>query len=133
MSKEEVSGLWLRAKKAIQTARDLQDKDTDASASRAYYAAFYAVSALFILRGQSFSKHSAVETAVHRDLVKAGYWDRTLGADFSSLLGTRATSDYGVLEHISDEDSAKAIKAAERILKAAHELYSEDLPWNEED
>jgi uncharacterized protein (UPF0332 family) len=43
----------------------------DSAASRAYYAAFHAASALFALEGRTFTKHSALEAAVHRDLVKA--------------------------------------------------------------
>jgi uncharacterized protein (UPF0332 family) len=42
----EVADYWARAIQALQTAESLVDRDPDASSSRAYYAAFYAVSAL---------------------------------------------------------------------------------------
>ena len=51
----------------------------DSAASRAYYAAFHAVTALFGLEGRTFAKHSALEAAVHRDLVKTGKWASDLG------------------------------------------------------
>ena len=88
----------------------------DAAASRAYYAAYYAVSALFALEGKTFAKHSAVEAAVHRDLVKTGRWAQSLGADYSSLRDLRDTGDYGGKEHLRLEEAQEALLAARRIL-----------------
>lgn len=59
----EVLDLWTRARQALHTATILTNDDPDASVSRSYYAAYYAVSALFAALGQSFHKHSAVEKA----------------------------------------------------------------------
>ena len=64
--------LWDRAKVALKVSRHCLSVSPDAAASRAYYAAFYAVSALLALGGRTFKKHSALEAAVHRDLVKPG-------------------------------------------------------------
>jgi len=66
------SDLWSRALQALQTAQFTLPPDPDAAAFRAYYAAFYAVSALLALEENLFTKHAAVESAVHRDLVKTG-------------------------------------------------------------
>ena len=119
MNKEAV-GFWNRAVRSLQTARLLLQVDPDSCASRSYYAAFYAVSALFALNGQTFSKHSAVESAVHRDLVRPGHWPKELGAAYSSLLALRATGDYGVLEHVSESQAEEAIQAVRRIFRAVH-------------
>jgi uncharacterized protein (UPF0332 family) len=84
----EVSDLWQRAGQALQSARLLAVSDPDAAASRAYYCAYYAVSAIFLaLEGRAFTKHTALEAAVHRDLVKPGLWSIELGAAFSWLVG----------------------------------------------
>lgn len=64
----EVQDWWDRAVRALETARMLIDEDADAASSRAYYAAFYAVSALFANEKRSFRKHTELEAAVHRDL-----------------------------------------------------------------
>jgi uncharacterized protein len=117
----EALDFWGRAKQAINTAKALVDMDSDASASRAYYAAFYAVSAFFLLQGKSFSKHSALEAAVHRDLVKTGLWNSKLGADYSTLMGVRTTGDYGGQIHVSKDDAKQALEAANRILLAISE------------
>ena len=45
------------ADRALQTAAMLVTTDPESAVSRAYYAAFHAVTALFALRGQSFIKH----------------------------------------------------------------------------
>lgn len=63
--------------------------------SRAYYASFHAVSAMFAMQHKNFSKHTAVKAAVHRDLVNTGKWPKELG------------------------------EAAHRILKAIEKIYPE--------
>ena len=120
MNKEAVE-FWNRAVRSFQTAKLLLQVDPDGGASRSYYAAFYAVSALFALQGKTFSKRSAVESAVHRDLVRP--WPKELGAAYSSLLVLRATGDYGGLEHVSESEAEEAIRAIQRILRAVHEAH----------
>lgn len=122
MNKEALE-FWRRGLKALKTARQILSSDADAAASRAYYSAFNAVTALFSLQNKTFSKHSALEVAVHRDLVKQGHWSIELGADYSSLLELRATGDFGGLEHVSESNAKEAIKAAERILDAVHQAH----------
>ncbi len=70
---------WKRAMRSLQSSKVLMEKDPDSAASRAYYAAFHAVTALFALRGQEFSKHSALRAALHRNLVHRGEWAPGLG------------------------------------------------------
>lgn len=112
----EASDFWSRAVKAIDTAKSLISKDPDASASRSYYAAFYAVSALFAVEGKTFSKHSAVESAIHRDLVKSGRFTIDLGKQYTFLAELRITGDYGGGLHVSEADATKAFEFAENIL-----------------
>ena len=115
--------LWERAKKALAVAKAVSTLDPDSAASRAYYAAFYAVSARFALEEKAFAKHSAVEAAVHRDLVKAGIWPTELGQGYSRLSETRSIGDYGELEHVSEARSAEAIEIAGEILSAIASEY----------
>jgi uncharacterized protein (UPF0332 family) len=117
--------LWKRAKEAMSVAERILTLSPDAAASRAYYAACYAVSALFALEDKTFTKHSAIEAAVHRDLVKSGRWGQALGADYSSLRDLRDTGDYGGKEHVGVEEAREAILAAKRILAAVREAASE--------
>lgn len=102
--------------------------DPDSAASRFYYAAFYAVSALFALEGKTFKRHSAIENAVHRDLVKIGRWTEKLGSDYSFLRGARETADYGGSLHVIEEEIEDSLQAALRILEAVHKERPENFP-----
>jgi len=44
----------------------------NACVNRLYYACFYALSALLLIRNISTSKHSYVRSLLHRDYVKSG-------------------------------------------------------------
>ncbi|MFQ6034407.1 MAG: HEPN domain-containing protein [Sedimentisphaerales bacterium] len=72
--KEFVATEWQRALRTLVSARQLLSTGPDSAASRAYYAAFHALTALFALRGQTFSKHTAIRTALHRELIRSGQW-----------------------------------------------------------
>jgi uncharacterized protein len=123
----EIEDYWRRALQALQTAETLADSDPDASASRAYYAAFYAVSALLAFQGVSFSKHTAIERAVHRDLVRTGLWPADVGAGFSWLATLRYTGDYGGEEHVQPEDAKTAVDKARLILRTVRDSAPEPL------
>ena len=124
----EVKALWERATTAIESARALLDIDPDGSASRAYYAAFFGVSALFAMEGRVFTRHTAVAAAVHRDLVKAGRWPTELGEFYSWLLRTRQTGNYGQDVHVKPAEAREAVDKAARILEGVRRTGSEQLP-----
>ena len=119
--------LWFSAKDALRAAKTVFPVSPDSAASRAYYAAFYAVSALFALEGKTFRKHSAVEAAVHRDLVRPGHWSVELGGGFSHLLTTRSLGDYGLGQHVIYADAEKAIQIAGDILQAVSQANPEEF------
>ena len=127
----EALDFWRRALQAHETASRLVTEDPDAAASRAYYAAFYAVSALFALQGKAFKKHRAIEAAVHRELVNSGTWAEDLGAAFSWLVRARNTGDYGRGMHVSTDEAQEAVDRAAHILQAVRESSPEPFP-NEE-
>lgn len=123
----EIENHWNRALQALQTAEILAESDPDAAASRAYYAAFYAVSALLAFKGVSFSKHTAIERAVHRDLVRTGLWPVEIGAGFSWLVTLRYTGDYGGEAHVQPEEAKTAVAKARLILQATRDSAPEPL------
>ncbi|MHC4874642.1 MAG: HEPN domain-containing protein [Planctomycetota bacterium] len=107
-----------RSNEALKSSEALIDISPDNSASRAYYAAFHAISAFFALKGKTFKKHSAVRSALHKDLIKSGEWNSSLGEDYSFLLSLREVGDYGGNEHVEKQDALEAIEAAKRIISA---------------
>lgn len=107
---------WQRALRTLSSARQLIETDPDSAASRAYYAAFHALTTLFAFRGQSFSKHSALRAALHRDLIKTSQWPINLGKAFDFLMDLRETGDYGGLIQVSRSDAELATAKAQAII-----------------
>lgn len=118
MSSDHPQELWQRAQNALMSAEVLVGVSGDDAASRAYYAAFHGVSALFAARGHHFSKHTAIRAAIHRDLVHTGEWPEELGEAFDALWELRDIGDYGVDIHVSSEDANLVIDNARWILEA---------------
>jgi len=114
----EPADFWLRAQDTLAVAEALLSLSPNSCASRAYYAAFYAVSALFALDGRTFKKHTGVEAAVHKDLVQTGRWSIELAGDYSELARLRMTGDYGGGRHVTPEQAAEAVDRARRIVAA---------------
>ena len=114
----ESEDFWQRAVDALRVARREATLSPDASASRSYHAAFYAVFALFARDGKPFRRHAQVEAAVHRDLVRTGVWPSELGAGYTELLRLREVGDYGGGRHVPPEQAQEAARQAERILGA---------------
>ena len=115
--KAPAQDFWERAKEALRVARHDLSISPDAAASRAYYAAFYAVSAHFALAETSFTRHAAVEAAVHRDLVRPGTWPQELGRGYSRLTQLRSRGDYGGSRRVSEGEGEEAIQLAAKIVR----------------
>jgi len=123
--KEFAKAEWERADRALASARQLAETDPDSAASRAYYAAFHALTALFALRGQTYSRHSAIRAALHRDLVQAGSLSDESGRDYDFLMDLRETGDYGGLEQVTPDSAWMAVQKAEAFLTAVSKLYTD--------
>ena len=87
-----------------------------------------AVTALFALEGRMFAKHSALEAAVHRDLVKAGSWPADLGRDFSFCVELRGVGDYGADVRVDAKQATDGITSARRILVAVRDALPVNFP-----
>jgi uncharacterized protein (UPF0332 family) len=118
---------WVRAGRALASARQLAASDPDSAASRVYYAAFHALTALFAIEGRSFSKHSAIRAALHRELVQTGRLPAPNARDYDFLLDLRETGDYGGLTQVTPESARMAITKGEQFLEAIARI-APDLP-----
>ncbi|MBI5361670.1 MAG: HEPN domain-containing protein [Planctomycetes bacterium] len=118
-----VAAEWARALRSLQTAQhDLAVGDPDASASRAYYAVFHAVTAFFLFEGREFTKHEALDAAVHRDLVKPGRVSRDFGASFTRLRSLRMLGDYGGEERVTGSMASESIERARLMFDELRKL-----------
>ena len=109
---------WDRAKRALASAKLLVEEDHDAAASRAYYAAFYAVTALFAMEGKTYAKHTAIRGAFHKELIHTGRLPPELGRDYDVLMDLRDEADYGGASRVPVENARIAVAKAQAILEA---------------
>lgn len=120
---------WTRALRCLESATVLlRSGDQDGCASRAYYAAFHGVTAYFLLDGREFGKHSAVEAAVHRELVHSGHVPAEFGAAFTRLSRLRMAGDYGLKDRVRLEDAEESILRARNLLEELRRIASGRLP-----
>jgi uncharacterized protein (UPF0332 family) len=120
---EEIAANLERAEESIRAAKELASGGYyDFVASRAYYAAFYAATAVLLHEGLEFSRHSGVIASIHQRFVKTGKLDKKYGKDLNWLFELRGVGDYGATVHVSQPDAEKAIGAAEGFLRAIRTL-----------
>lgn len=124
----EIGELWHRAADSLDAAAKLlEDGFLDAAASRAYYSAFYAASALLLSDGHSFSRHSAVLALIHRDYVKAGRLPKEAGGIINALSDLRQIADYGGPAHVGAAEARQAVTDAASFLDAVRPLLPEGI------
>jgi uncharacterized protein (UPF0332 family) len=110
--------LLKKAHDSLLAARVLDREEMhDFSASRSYYAMFYAAQALLLDKGLSFSKHSAVIAAFGREFAKQGI----VPVDFHRFLieaqEDRNVGDYGIGPGISPDEAREQIIRAEEFIR----------------
>ncbi len=121
----EVSSNLERAETNLQVAKELLEKGYyDVSASRAYYAAFYAASALLLNEGIDTSKHSGVIALIHQHFVKSGKLSKEQGRNLNWLFELRGVGDYGVSLHVESEDAHRAVDIAKDFFEATKKLLN---------
>jgi len=129
----EAEDFWRRAREALRVARNDLAVSADACAVWAYYAAFYAVSAVFALDRRTFNRHSAVEAAVHRDLIKEEGWSEDVGATYNRLNELRHIGHYGGMTHVTPEEAEQAIEMAEMIVRAVADAHPQEFAFEQDD
>lgn len=86
---------WAKAAESLNAARrELAAGDYALAVNRAYYALFYAVSALLLEEGHKFQKHSGVRAAFNREIIKAGRLPKHHGELYNRLFRDRLKGDY---------------------------------------
>lgn len=116
--RSEAADHLTRARSSLQAARALlREGFFDDAASRAYYAAFHAASAVLMADGKTFRKHGGLLAAVHRDLVRPGAVPVETGRWLTWLYEIRAVGDYGETIHVGEKEARTALERAEQLLR----------------
>lgn len=120
---EEIKANLERADESIKAARELHAHGYyDFAASRAYYAAFYAATAILLNEGLESSKHSGVVALIHQRLVKTGKLSQEQGKNLNWLFELRSVGDYGGTVHVTSLQANQAIQSATDFLSAIKRL-----------
>lgn len=90
----------------------------DDAVSRAYYAAFHAVSALHLSQGNSFSSHAQSIGRFNRDFVRTGIFPGEFTAILTRLFEDRQSGDYDLGGLITEEEAKRDVGDAKRMLEA---------------
>jgi uncharacterized protein (UPF0332 family) len=127
-SRREIVELWQRAQEAMRATNILLAAGfPDFAAARAYYAAFYAASALLLLEGKTFRSHRGVVALIHRDYVRSGRLSVDVGRILSTLADLRSVGDYGGAAHISHAEANVALIEAQQFLEAVRSLLPAEI------
>lgn len=85
------------AREVLEAARLNLGNDFYGSAcNRAYYAVFYAASALLFAKGMSFGKHSAVISAFRQHFIKTRELDIQWSEIYQRIMSHRQSGDYDI-------------------------------------
>jgi len=89
----------------------------DDAVSRAYYAAFHAVSALHLSQDQTFSSHAQSIGRFNKDFVRTGIFPKEFTAILTRLFEDRQSGDYDVSGLVTAEDAQRDVEDARRLLE----------------
>ena len=95
----------------------------DAS-SRAYYAAFHAVSVALLSRGETYARHGQVLGAFNRAFVHAGLFPQEFTVLLTRLFENRQSGDYGVLPGVTEAEARQDVADAQWIVEAIRRFLS---------
>jgi len=117
-----------QANKAIEDAKCLETGNGSPRSiiNRSYYAMFYAVLALLLREGKSYSKHSGVIGAFDRYFVKTGLLPKELSSNLHKLFELRQEHDYKIIYEPDPEEASEAINMAKNFVTDVEEFLSEN-------
>ena len=93
--RDAVQYWWAQAEASLDSARrEFNAGSYSFAVNRLYYALFYAASAALLDRQLSFSKHTGVRAAFHREFIKSGLMAVEWGKLYDDLFEDRQEGDY---------------------------------------
>jgi uncharacterized protein (UPF0332 family) len=114
-----------QAQEALEAAKLLLQADMcRQAAGRAYYAMFYAVTALLALRQLGTSKHSGALALFDREFVKKGTFAPEHSRSLHELFDLRQRADYRDLFEVSHDRAEYAITVAEKFIQEVQKHLS---------
>lgn len=107
-----------RAKETLKVAKTLLDsgnyKDSN---NRSYYAAFYAMKSIYVIKGKDYKKHKTLLANFNREFVATEIFPRSLGRKISMLAIIREQSDYNDFYVASRQESLQQYETAKELIE----------------
>ena len=128
---EAVRYWWEKAFASLEAARrEFAAGAYSFAMNRAYYALFYAVSALLLEEGRRFKKHSGVRSAFNREIIKSERMERWCGDLYNEIFDDRQAGDYIAFTKFDAPYVQEKIDGCEKFLAALQPLIK-SLPLEE--
>jgi uncharacterized protein len=125
MSRAEIEEYLALAWEDLQAARDnLRFGHLRVAVSRAYYAMFYATTALLGSRGLWRSKHQGVIAAFGEHLVKPGLLEPHYGRILRDAFEARLDSDYGPNPDLNESSAQQLISNATTFVERLAQILN---------
>lgn len=112
-----------RAKNTLSDAKKyIKDATLESTVNRIYYAMYYAVNALLIIKGLSSSKHYGILSFFNKEFVNKGIVEKQLGEFYSDMFKRRQKGDYKDFVKFEKTDVEEWLKKAEEFINKIEEL-----------
>ena len=96
------------------------------SNNRSYYAAFYAIKAIYTIRGVDFKKHKTLLANFNKEYVATEIFPREIGRKISTLALIREQSDYNDFYMASKQESQQQVEIAEELITLVREYLNKE-------
>lgn len=116
-----------RAVETLEVAKELyaSGKFIDSN-NRSYYAAFYAIKAIYTIRGLDFKKHKTLLANFNKEYVATEIFPREIGRKISTLALIREQSDYNDFYMASKQESQQQVEIAEELITLVREYLNKE-------
>ncbi len=106
------------AREMLEVAREnLGNEHYSSACNRAYYAIFYAASALLYSKGKTYSKHSAVLAGFRQFFIKTGEFDKKWSDDYEFVMDSRHSADYDLYDSLRKDDVVMVVTKARELVE----------------
>jgi uncharacterized protein len=118
-----------RAKETLEEAEImLENNKLVAAVNRIYYAIFYEVCALLLVKGLSSSKHSGVRSLFNKEFIKTGIISEQCGNFYNIMFGFRQRADYEDFVEFEYEKVKNWIAGTGEFIDSVEKLMNETEP-----
>ena len=116
-----------RAVETLEVAKELyaSGKFRDSN-NRSYYAAFYAIKAIYTIPGLDFKKHKTLLANFNKEYVATEIFPREIGRKISTLALIREQSDYNDFYMASKQESQQQVEIAEELITLVREYLNKE-------